>query len=317
MSIFITGANGYIGHKLISLCSDKNLRAVGCVRTQSQSDALNSESVVIKDIVPFDQWDEILNGFNTVIHLASRAHVLSEFSNSSIEEFRKVNRDATLKLAKSASSSGLKRFIYISSIGVLGDSTQMENAFKNDSIYNPKVPYAISKMEAEIGLKNISESSDMEVVIIRPPLVYGPGAPGNFKRLLKLVNSGLPLPLAKLNAIKSMISLDNLCDLIIRAVFAPLPKFNTFVVSDGSHWSTAHLVRLIAKYMDRRELLFPVPLFLLKALAGIVGKSEDIHKLAVPLVVNGSATSKVLGWSPVQLPEDGVKKAVDFYIAHK
>jgi len=316
VNILITGATGFIGNQLISKCSDNCLRAVGCVRKLSQSEFLNCESILIEDIVSFDQWNEILNGFNTVIHLAARAHDLSEFSKSSIDEFRQVNRDATLKLAKSASSAGLKRFIYMSSIGVLGDSAQMEYAFNNDSIYNPKEPYAISKMEAEIGLKKISESSDMEVVIIRPPLVYGPDAPGNFKRLLKLVNLGLPLPLAKLDAIKSMISLDNLCDLIIRAVFAPLPKFNTFVVSDGSHWSTASIVRLIAKYMGRRQSLFPVPLFLLKALAGAVGKSEDIHKLAVPLVVNGSVTCEVLGWTPVQLPEDGVREAVEFYISH-
>ena len=317
MSILITGATGYIGHQLISKCFDNRLKAAGCVRNQSQSEIFNSESIVIEDIVSFDQWDEVLNGFNTVIHLAARAHILSESSNSSIDEFRKVNRDATLKLAKSASYAGLKRFIYMSTIGVLGDSAQMEYAFNNDSIYNPKEPYAISKMEAEIGLKKISESSGMEVVIIRPPLVYGPAAPGNFKRLLKLVNTGLPLPLAKMDAIKSMISLDNLCDILIRAVSVPLPKFNTFVVSDGTHWSTASLVRLIAKYMGKKQSLFPVPIFLLKALASAVGKSEDIHKLAVPLVVDGSVTSELLGWSPAKLPEEGLREAVEFYIAHK
>ena len=163
----------------------------------------------------------------------------------------------------------------------------------------------------------ISESTGMEVVIVRPPLVYGPAAPGNFQRLLKLVDTGLPLPLARLNAIKSMISLKNLCDLLVRTVSTPLPKFSKFVVSDGSDWSTADLVRLIAKYMDRRQSLFPVPVPLLKAVAAIVGRSEDIHKLAAPLVVDGSETAKVLGWSPVQSPEDGVRKAVEFYLANK
>ena len=221
------------------------------------------------------------------------------------------------RLAKSASKGGLKRFIYVSSIGVLGQSAPMEHAFNNNSIYAPKEPYAISKMEAEVGLKVISESTGMEVVIVRPPLVYGPAAPGNFQRLLKLVDTGLPLPLARLNAIKSMISLENLCDLLVRTVSTPLPKFSKFVVSDGSDWSTADLVRLIAKYMDRRQSLFPVPVPLLKAVAAIVGRSEDIHKLAAPLVVDGSETAKVLGWSPVQSPEDGVRKAVEFYLANK
>ena len=317
MSILITGAHGYIGHQLVSMFSEYSLSAVGCVRKLSQSETLNSESIVIEDIVSFDQWNEVLNGFNTVIHLAARAHILSEFSNSSIDEFRKVNRDATLRLAKAASFAGLKRFIYMSSIGVLGNSTPMEHAFNNNSIYDPKEPYAISKMEAEVGLKVISESTGMEVVIVRPPLVYGPAAPGNFQRLLKLVDTGLPLPLARLNAIKSMISLENLCDLLVRTVSTPLPKFSKFVVSDGSDWSTADQVRLIAKYMDRKQSLFPVPVPLLKTIAAIVGRSEDIHKLAAPLVVDGSETAKVLGWSPVQSPEDGVRKAVEFYLANK
>ena len=317
MSILITGAHGYIGQQLISTCSENSLRTVGCVRTVSQSETLNSESVLIEDIVSFGQWDEILNGYAAIIHLAGRAHVLSEISYSPIDEFRKVNRDATLRLAKSASSAGLKRFIYMSSIGVLGNSAPLEHAFNNNSIYAPKEPYAISKMEAEVGLKVISESTGMEVVIVRPPLVYGPAAPGNFQRLLKLVDTGLPLPLARLNAIKSMISLENLCDLLVRTVSTPLPKFSKFVVSDGSDWSTADLVRLIAKYMDRRQSLFPVPVPLLKAVAAIVGRSEDIQKLAAPLVVDGSETAKVLGWSPVQSPEDGVRKAVEFYLANK
>jgi nucleoside-diphosphate-sugar epimerase len=293
------------------------LSAVGCVRTVSQSEAINNKNILIEDIVSFDQWEEILNGFDAIIHLAARAHVLSGSSNNPIDEFRKVNRDATLRLAESASSAGLRRFIYVSSIGVLGNSAPKENAFNNDSIYDPKEPYAISKMEAEIGLNRISKSTEMEVVIIRPPLVYGPAAPGNFHRLLKLVDSGLPLPFAKMNAKKSMISLDNLCDLLVRTVSTPLPKFSKYVVSDGSDWSTSDLVRLIAKYMDRKQSLLPVPVSLLKALTTIVGKSEEIRKLSTPLVVDGSETAEVLGWLPVQSPEDGVRKAVEFYLANK
>jgi len=317
VSILIAVAHGYIGHRLISMFSEYSLSAVGCVRTVSQSEALNSESIVIEDIVSFGQWDEIINGYASVIHLAGRAHVLSDSSKSNIEEFRKVNRDATLRLAKSASKADLKRFIYVSSISVLGQSTPMEHAFNNNSIYDPKEPYAISKMEAEIGLKDISESTGMEIVIIRPPLVYGPAAPGNFQRLLKLVDTRLPLPLARLNAKKSMISLDNLCDLLVKTVSKPLPKFSKFVVSDGSDWSTADLVRLIAMYMDRRQYIFPVPVLLLKAGAAIVGKSEDIQKLTAPLVVDGSETAKVLGWSPEKSPKDGVREAVEFYLANK
>jgi len=229
---------------------------------------------------------------------------------SMLDRFRVVNRDATLKLAQAAVNTGVKRFIYISSIGVLGDSTYGA-MFRNSSEYNPQEPYAISKMESEIGLKKITESSNIDVVIVRPPLVYGPNAPGNFNRLLKLVRWGVPLPLSVMKAKKSMISLDNLCDLLMKTMTAPLPKFSKLVVSDGSNWSTAELVVLIANHMNNKNQLFTLPKWMLNIVAFIIGKKREIYKLSVPLQVDGSETAELLNWSPIQTPEDAIKVAIE------
>jgi len=314
----ITGANGYIGQRLSVLLSENGVSTVGCVRSAPLLRSLPIDSIIIGDISLFTQWDQVLKNGDVVVHLAARAHILDESHHSSnaINGFKEVNRDATLRLAEAAVKANVKRFIYVSSIGVLGNSTT-ECSFSNDTLYDPREPYAVSKMEAEIGLKGIAESSEMEVVIVRPPLVYGPGAPGNFHRLLKLVGSGLPLPLGGMHAKKSMISLNNLCDLLMRTVTAPLPKLTQLVVSDGSDWSTSELVALIAKYMENSRRLFFVPVPMLIAIASLVGKKEEVRKLSVALLVDGSETARLLNWSPVQLPEDGIKEAVEYYLSHK
>ena len=317
MRSLITGASGYIGHRLLSMCIEHNLPIVGCVRNRKQAKAIPTDSVIVEDIVSFNQWDQVLKGIDIIVHLAAQAHVLSGNSNSSnaIDEMMAINRDAVLRLATAAENANVKRFVYVSSIGVLGNSTN-GYVLDNKSDYDPKEQYAQSKMEAEIGLKKISESSKIEIVIIRPPLVYGADAPGNFNRLLKLVGMGMPLPLGGMHAKKSMISLDNLCDLLMKTMTAPLPKLTKLVVSDGSDWSTAELVSLIAKYMGKKRALFSLPLPLLMTIASFVGKKVEVRKLAVPLQVDGSETTKILNWSPVQSPEDGVKEAVEYYLAH-
>lgn len=311
----VTGANGYIGNRFCKLCTDYII--TGCVRTSKESIEGCNTVVETGDIAEFNGWGGLLQGSECVVHFAARTHIIEDSSKSPLDEFRKVNRDTTLRLAEAAVTSGVKRFVYVSSIGVLGNSSSIVGSFDNKTPYDPQDPYAISKMEAEIGLKNISELTDMEVVIVRPPLVIGPGAPGNFRRLLRLVDTGIPLPLGNLVARKSMISLDNLCDILIKCISAPLPRFSQFVVSDDYDYSTAGLVRLIAKYMGKKQLLLPMPVFFLEAVASLVGKSADIRKLAVPLVVDGSETTRILNWSPVQPPEECVKEAVGYYLAHR
>jgi nucleoside-diphosphate-sugar epimerase len=307
----VTGGTGFIGKRLVQ-CLLKN--GIG-IRLLSRSQ--KNEDTIICDLQTENIPKNIFVGIDQVFHLAARAHMVADHSERPIEEFRKINTDATYRLAMEAAKNGVKRFVYLSSIGVLGSSTTNDCHFDNKSPYNPKGPYAISKMEAEICLKKISDSTEMEIVIVRPPLVYGSAAPGNFHRLLKLVDSGIPLPLGGLDSKKSMISLDNLCNLLMKTAKTSLPKYSQLVVSDGFDWSTAELIRLIAKYMGIKSSLFSVPFSVLIAFASLIGKKEEIRKLAVPLRVNGSETARILNWYPIQSPENGVKEAVEYFLAEK
>ena len=318
MRVLITGVNGYVGNRLHSVLKQHNFSVSGSVRESQGSGSIDNKLIVTGDISSFDNWYQVLSDIDIIIHLAAMAHIISETSDESkmLDKYRAVNRDATLRLAQGAVDAGVRRFVYVSSIGVLGNAT-IDYIFDNRSNYNPQESYAVSKMEAEVGLKKIVELSNMEVVIVRPPLVYGPSSPGNFYRLLKLVDIGLPLPLGGMEAKKSMISLDNLCNLLMKTITEPLPKYSKFVVSDGSNWSTAELVSLIAKNMGNKRPLFTLPGLILNAFASLVGKREEIRKLSVPLQVDGSETAEILNWSPIQSPEDGLKEAVEYYLVHK
>jgi nucleoside-diphosphate-sugar epimerase len=296
---------------------DYGYSVIPCVRKLYEHIPLHYQTVEVKDVASFNNWVFHLQGCDTIIHLAARAHILENSSNNSIYEFRRVNRDATLRLAEAAVATSVKRFVYVSSIGVHGVSSTIDGSFDNKSPYNPQVPYAISKMEAEIGLEKISDSTDMKIVIVRPPIVFGPVVPGNFHRLLNLVDLGLPLPFGSMRSMKSMISLENISDLLMKCVSASLPHFSKFVISDGSNWSTADLVHLIPEKMEKKIALLPMPVSILEKMAFLVGKSDEIRKLSLPLVVDGSETAKILDWEPTQASGDGVKEAVDYYRAHK
>ena len=210
MRVLITGVNGYVGNRLHLVLKQHNFSVSGSVRELEESGCIENKFIVTGDISSFDNWHQVLSDIDIVIHLAAMAHIISETSDESqmLDKYRAVNRDATLRLAQGAVDAGVRRFVYVSSIGVLGNTT-IDYIFDNRSNYNPQESYAVSKMEAEVGLKKIVELSNMEVVIVRPPLVYDPSSPGNFYRLLKLVDIGLPLPLGGMDAKKSMFSLDN------------------------------------------------------------------------------------------------------------
>lgn len=316
--IILTGGHGFIGSRLALMLSDAGFIVLLLVKNKCNIN--HGKNIICKDIGDFCHildWTVFLHDADCIIHLAARTHILKELSSNPLDDFIKTNCDVTCKLALDAANLGIKRFIYISSIGVLGNLSVNESLYNNESEYNPKTMYSVSKMKAELGLKKISKSTEMEVVIIRPPIVYGANVKGNFHRLLRLVDLGLPLPLGKVNARKSMISVKNLCDLIMKTVAAPLPRLSVFEVTDGSNWSTAELVTLIAKYMGNKRPLFSIPLTLLTILAFLVGRKKDVRKLMYPLEVDGSKIAKILNWSPLQQPEDGVKEAVEFYLSHK
>ena len=310
--LFVTGANGFIGRVFCSRASQHVVTA--CVRQSKNELPGIHQTLEIDNLSNKIQWGPMLEGMDCVVHLAARAHVIEEVSSNPLQLFREINRDATLHLARSAAEAGVKRFIYMSSIGVLG-AKNVSGPFHHHSPFAPSEPYAISKMEAEIGLREISEETGLQVVSIRPPLVYGPGAIGNFRRLVRLVDRGLPLPLASMSGKKSLISVQNLSDLIVQCITAPVTGYLPLVVSDGSHWSTAELIRLIARYLGKSPRLLPFPVLLLETAASLLGKSKEVRKLAAPLEIDSGETSRILQWTPVQRPEDGLREAVESYIS--
>lgn len=234
-------------------------------------------------------------GITTLVHLAGRAHVLRETSGSPIDLYRADNVDFTLALARQALAAGVKRFIFISSIGVNGAATASA-PFNESSIPAPKADYAISKWEAEQGLLELLKETDMEVVIIRPPLVYAGHAPGNFRRLMRFVHTGLPLPFASVENRRSMVSLENLVDFITVCIDHPAAANEVFLISDGVDFSTPKIAMRLAEGMGKRVLLLPIPLRLMSWAARVAGREGMFDQLCGSLVIDSSKARSLLGW---------------------
>jgi len=314
-SILVTGANGYIGRALGVALSRRDYHVHGAVRAVLEEGISGYHQLSITgNVDSTTDWSNALRGVECVIHLAARAHKLNESIKDVADLYHEVNCNGTLNLARQAEQAGAKRFIYISSIGVLGDKSE-SLPLTNHSAYAPATPYTHSKMEAEIGLDVIAESSEMEIVVIRPPLVYSEDALGNFLRLLKLVRLGVPLPFGSLYSTRSMIYLDNLLDFIVTCIGSTAAVNRKLVISDGSDWSTAELVQRIADGMKKQVFLIPMPLFLLRKVGFVVGKTREIDKLSSPLLVDSSQTMALLDWMPPQSPDNGLKQSVANFIS--
>jgi len=319
MKVLVTGSNGFIGSAFCKKLHEINIdfRAVGRSNNSSTSIINKDTCYIVEKIGRDTDWLEALGDIDIVVHLAARAHILNEKHKNPLQEFRETNTLGTISLAKQAVKSGVKRFVYISTIGVLGQSTN-NVPFNNNSIPKPITPYAVSKYEAEVELLELHKRSQMDVVIVRPPLVYGAGAPGNFARLLKLVDNSMPLPFSSLNNLKSMVSLDNMIDFLIRLLeHKNVAGNNIFLVSDGIDLSTPELIRKIAKNMGKQSYLFHCPLSFLKLLGYLSFNTKAVNQLCGSLQIDIEHTKKLLDWEPLQLPDEGINKAVNWYISHK
>jgi nucleoside-diphosphate-sugar epimerase len=300
--IAVTGYSGFVGQQLLAALSDHPCLLLGRKAHQDYY-----------PFVPFDLGSksgfditESLVGVDTLIHLAARAHVLSESSKDPLSEFRAVNTEATLNLARQAAQAGVKRFIFLSSIGVNGISNT--SPFSIDDSPAPVEDYAVSKFEAEVGLRKIAAETGMEVVIIRPPLVYGPNAPGNFGKLAKLASKNLPLPFGAIHNKRSLVSLDNLVDLIITCINHPNAANQTFLVSDDHDVSTTELLNAMTLASGKQSRLIPVPVSVLRLAGRLTGKLAVIDRLCGNLQVDISHTKEVLGWKPPVSFQDGIQK---------
>ena len=319
----ITGANGFVGSALLNAITrqasveSSNILAIGAVRSKSNLDRINDSPLVeVGDINSQTDWSAALSSVDCVVHTAARAHFLRDPAISPIEEFRLVNVAGTVRLAKQCLEFGISRFIYISSIGVNGDETR-GFSFNEECPPNPISPYAISKMEAETELKNIFFNSKIELVIIRPTLVYGVNPPGNFGRLFRAVQLGLPLPLGAIKNNRSFIGIDNLCDFILTCIEHPLAANQTFLISDGIDISTTNLLLTIGKALNKPVNLISFPPSLLVAVLKLFQKENMAKQLFGDLRVDISKSEKILDWSPQFTLQEGLKRALNISLHHE
>ena len=308
MTVLVTGASGFLGR---ALCS--NLSKSGCaVRPAGRMLAAgNSAEVAVGDIGPDTDWTAALANVHCVIHCAARVHVMNVLAFDPLEAFRKVNTAGTLNLARQASAAGVKRFVFVSTVKVNGEVTITGRPFRADDVPMPLDPYGISKLEAEKGLRELEAQTGIEVVIVRPPLIYGPNVGANFAHMMRWVARGVPLPLGAVHNARSLVNLDNLVDLLITCLKHPAAAGQTFLVSDGEDVSTSELLRRTAQAMGRKAFLVSIPAFLLERGALLLGIRSVAERLCGTLQVDIEKTRYVLGWNPPFTMAQGLKKVVE------
>ena len=329
MKVFLTGATGFVGTALLSHFLADGVAVKALVRRRSVALAAEVEQVVgdldslARDChvagAPRNDTDfslaMALNNSDVVVHAAARAHVMREESVDPLAEYRKVNRDATLALAQLAAQAGVKRFIFVSSIKVNGEMTRPGEMFTPDDYFVPSDPYGLSKYEAEQGLLAIARETGMEVVIIRPPLVYGPNVKGNFASMVNWVKKGVPLPLGAVHNLRSMVALDNLVDFIALCADrdrSPKAANELFLISDNADVSTSDLLRKVAKACGVRSRLLPVPVGLMRLAAKALGKGAVADRLFGNLQVDSSKARDLLGWQPKVTMDEALVRMFNF-----
>ncbi len=271
------------------------------------------ETVIVGAIDGDTKWADALRGVDTVIHLAARVHVMKDKSADPLTEFFKVNLYGTSNLAQQAASAGVKRLVYVSSIKVNGEQTSDTQSFSELDEPDPQDPYAISKLQAEQVLHSISRETGLEVVIIRPPLVYGPGVKGNFLKLLTAIDKGIPLPLAGARNARSLVYVGNLVDALVSCATSPAAGGQTYLASDGGDISTAMLVENIARALGRNNKSFYLPPGLLRRVAAMLGRAAQVDRLFGSLRINDSKIRSELGWVPPYTMEQGLRDTAEWY----
>jgi nucleoside-diphosphate-sugar epimerase len=311
-TVLVSGANGFVGE---SLCIEllRQGQAVRAAVRFAKVLIANNETVSIGEINGETDWTDALSGVKVVIHLAARVHVMDDTTHDPLAEFRKVNVEGTLNLARQASKAGVQRFIFISSIKVNGEGTLLGHPYTAEDQPAPIDPYGISKREAEDALRQLADETGMEVVIIRPPLVYGPGVKANFYSMMRWLEKGVPLPLGAIHNKRSFIALDNLIDLIITCIAHPAAANQTFLAGDGEDLSTTELLQRLGNALGKPARLLPIPAWLLNIGAMLLGKHDVAQRLCNSLQVDISKTCELLGWHPPVSMDDALKKTtVDF-----
>jgi len=309
--MLVTGAGGMIGGTLCRELSHRYYRVRAAVRRAGTDLRSNDiEIACVGDMGGACDWRAALQGVSCVFHCAARAHVLRESEPDPLQAYRRVNVEGTRRLAEAAAESGVRRMVFVSSIGVLGTATKGEEIFSEGSPTRPEEEYARTKLEAEHALWEISRRTGLEIVVVRPPLVYGRGAKGNFARLVRLVRSGLPIPFGAVMNRRSLVGVDNLADLLAICGEHPRAAGGTFLVSDGEDLSTPELIRRIAAVMRRSTRLVPVPPALLRWGGRVFGRVAEVERLLGSLRVDLRHTCQTLGWRPTVGVNEGLARAL-------
>jgi nucleoside-diphosphate-sugar epimerase len=308
--ILVTGATGFVGRAVTAHLASAGAPTRAAVRSPSAALPPGVERQVVGDLDAAADWRPALRGVATVVHCAARVHVMRETAAGPLTEFRRVNVEGTLALARQAAAAGVRRFVFLSSIKVNGEATRPGQPFTALDAPAPADPYGISKREAEDGLMALSRETGLEMAIIRPVLVYGPGVKGNFRSLIRWLDRGVPLPLGGIHNKRSLVALDNLVDLVATCTRHPAAAGGTFLVSDGEDLSTTELLRRTAAALGKRPRLLPVSAGMLSAGAALLGRGEMAQRLVGSLQVDITATRRTLGWAPVVSVDEALRRTV-------
>lgn len=314
--VLVTGANGFVGRPLCVDLARRGLRVRAVVRDDQRSRDLPGEIVPIGTMSAHTDWSSAMQGVHAVVHLAARVHVMSEHAVDPLSEFRAINVGVTEGLARAAARCGVERFVLVSSIKVNGEATA-ERSFTPEDPPAPRDPYGISKREAEDLLWRVAQETGLGVTIVRPPLVYGPEVRGNFLRLLRLIERGVPLPFGLVHNCRSMVYRENLTSALIACAIHPGAAGQTYLVSDGEDLSTRSLIMRLAQAMGTRALLFPVPVPLLTLAGALTGNVAEVGRLVGSLTVDNANLRRTLDWKPPFTVAEGLAETARWFSARQ
>lgn len=314
MKILVTGSTGFVGSALLKRFDSECVSVRAAARFRPNDLPASADFLKIGDLSSRVDWSPGLMGIDVVVHTVARVHVMSDKASDAMSAYRKLNVDATLNLARQAASAGVSRFVFLSSIKVNGESTEGNRVFTADDIPAPMDSYGISKLEAEQGLHKIALQTGMQIVLIRSPLIYGPGVKANFQEMMRWLSFGIPLPFGAVQKNRrSLVALDNLVDLICVCAQHPDAANQIFLVSDDEDLSTTDLLRRLANALGKSACLIPVPVMLLQWIAAAVGKKTLAMRLCESLQLDISKTRRLLGWSPVVNTDAGLQLAANYF----
>lgn len=311
--LLVTGAQGFVGHRFCQQAESAGFAVTRGVRRAGQMD--DGSSVAVGDIAGDTDWTRALSGVDVVVHLAARVHVMHETAADPFAAFRAVNVVGTVNLARQAAAAGVRRLVYVSSIKVNGESTKEGQSFRESDPPHPQDPYAVSKWEAEQALHGFAAETGLEIVIVRPPLVYGPGVKGNFEQMLKMLARGMPLPLASVHNQRSLIHIGNLVDALLLCATHADAAGKTYLLSDGEDISTPALLRQLGAAMGHPARLLPCPSALLRAVGRVSGRAARIERLLGSLQVDSGRIRRELHWTPPYTLQQGLYETAQEYRA--